>query len=85
MNRFDADVPPQESKERWLNSFLLGRDIELQELYDLSIRDLDLIRAEALTLQKDPETRRIKSLIAGYFAELARIITDRRIAEETIE
>jgi hypothetical protein len=82
MSRFDPDVPPQESKERWLNSFLLGRDVELQELYELPTRELDLIRAEALTVMSDPETRRIKYLFASYFEKLAQIITDRRIAEE---
>lgn len=75
-------VPPQEG-EVWLNSFLLRREVELRELYEMPIEELDLIRSEALTLQKDKETRRHKYLIAGYFAELATLIADRRIASES--
>jgi hypothetical protein len=74
-------VPPQESGELWLNSFLLRREVELQELYQLSTPDLDLIRAEAAVLTKDSETRRHKLLIAGYFLELAQIIAARRERE----
>ena len=83
MPKPEPAVPPQESGEFWLNSFLLRREVELRELYDLDTRELDLIRAEAVGLQKDNETRRHKALIAGYFEELARIITERRIASES--
>ncbi len=65
----------------WLTSFLLRREVELQELYQLSTPDLDLIRAETAILLKDSETRRHKALIAGYFLELAQIIATRREGE----
>jgi hypothetical protein len=74
-------VPPQEG-EIWINSFLLRREVELQEMYEMPTRELDLLRAEMITLQKDSETRRPKALIASYFEALAGIITDRRIASE---
>jgi hypothetical protein len=82
MPRNEIAVPPQESGEVWLNSFLLRREVELHELEDLPTASLDLIRAEALTLIEDPETRRPKRLVASYFEKLARIITERRIASE---
>ncbi len=83
MPKPEPSVPPQETGEVWFNSFLLRREVELQQLYDLPTRELDLIRAETVTLQKDNETRRHKALIAGYFDELARLITERRIASES--
>ena len=30
------DVPPQESREKWFKSHLLGREVELRELYERS-------------------------------------------------
>lgn len=80
MPRPDLSVPPQLSGERWFNSFLLGREVELGELYDLSDRELDLLQAEAATLWRDPETNRHKRLFASYFGELARVITTNRQA-----
>ena len=37
------DVPPQENKGKWFRSHLLGREIELGELYSLGSNDLDLL------------------------------------------
>jgi hypothetical protein len=63
-----------------LFSFLLNREVELDELYRLPIEDLDLIRAETATMIKDVQTSRLKALRAGYFLELAQIIAARREA-----
>ena len=35
------DIPPQENKGKWFRSHLLGREIELGELYSLGSNDLD--------------------------------------------
>ena len=40
------DIPPQENKGEWFRSHLLGREIELGELYSLVSNDLDLLMAE---------------------------------------
>ncbi len=42
------DIPPQENKGKWFKSHLLGREIELGELYSLGSNDLDLLMAETL-------------------------------------
>ena len=39
------EVPPQENKGKWFRSHLLGREIELGELYSLGSNDLDLLMA----------------------------------------
>ena len=39
------EIPLQESKEKWFKSHLLGREIELRELYELPQSELDLIMA----------------------------------------
>ena len=40
------EIPPQENKGKWFRSHLLGREIELGELYCLGSNDLDLLMAE---------------------------------------
>ena len=40
------DIPPQENKGKWFRSHLLGREIELGELYSLGSNELDLLMAE---------------------------------------
>ena len=37
------DIPHQESKEKWFKSHLLGREVELRELYELPQEHLDLL------------------------------------------
>ena len=79
------DVPPQESREKWFKSHLLGREVELKELYELPQNELDLLMAETAELRSDPENRDRnlgKYCTAGYFLELARIIDKRRLMEE---
>ena len=76
------DVPAQESREKWFKSHLLGREVELRELYDLPQNELDLLMAETAELRSDPDNRDRnlgKFCTAGYFLELAKIIDKRRI------
>ena len=76
------EVPPQESREKWFRSHLLGREIELKELYEMPQLDLDLIMAETAELRSDIGNRDRnlgRFCTAGYFLELARIIDRRRL------
>ncbi len=76
------EIPPQESREKWFRSHLLGREIELKELYEMPQQDLDLIMAETAELRSDVGNRDRnlgKFCTAGYFLELARIIDKRRL------
>jgi len=76
------EIPPQESREKWFRSHLLGREIELKELYELPQQELDLLMAETAELRSDFSNRERnlgKFCTAGYFLELARIIDKRRV------
>ncbi len=76
------DIPPQESKEKWFKSHLLGREVELREVYELPQDQLDLLMAETAELRSDPDNRDRnlgKYCTAGYFLELARIVDKRRM------
>ena len=78
------DIPPQESKEKWFRSHLLGREVELGELYSLGFNELDLIMAETAEIRSDVEFKEKnigKFRTAGYFLELARIIEKRKLLE----
>ena len=78
------DIPPQESKEKWFRSHLLGREFELGELYSLGFNELDLIMAETAEIRSDIEFKEKnigKFRTAGYFLELARIIEKRKLLE----
>ena len=78
------DIPPQESKEKWFRSHLLGREVELGELYSLGFNELDLIMAETAEMRSDIEFKEKnigKFRTAGYFLELARIIEKRKLLE----
>ena len=78
-------IPSQEAKEKWFKSHLLGREVELRELYELPQNELDLIMAETAELRSDVGNRDRnlgKFCTAGYFLELARIIDKRRSIEE---
>ncbi len=46
------NIPPQENKGKWFRSHLLGREIELGELYSLGSNDLDLLMAETAEIKK---------------------------------
>ncbi len=78
------DIPPQESKEKWFRSHLLGREVELGELYSLGFNELDLIMAETAEIRSDIECKEKnigKFRTAGYFLELAKIIEKRKLLE----
>ena len=75
------DVPPQERREKWFRSHLVGRELELRELYELPQDELDLLMAETAEIRSDRDNRERnigKFCTAGYFLELARIIDSRR-------
>ena len=78
------DVPPQESREKWFKSHLLGREVELRELYELPQNELDLLMAETAELRSDRDNRDRnlgKYCTAGYFLELSKIIDRRRLMD----
>ena len=78
------DIPPQELNPKWFKSHLLDRSVELQELYELSQAELDLLMAETAELRTDLVNRdrnHGKWCTAGYFLELAKIISERRIKQ----
>ena len=78
------DVPPQENKGKWFRSHLLGREIELGELYSFGPNELDLLMAETAEIRSDLDFKEKnigKFRSAGYLLELARIIEKRRFLE----
>ena len=78
------EVPPQESKEKWFRSHLLGRELELGELYNLEFNELDLLMAETAEIRSDLDVKEKnigKFRTAGYFLELAKIIEKRKLLE----
>ena len=84
MSNTPYEIPPQESKEKWFRSHLLGREVELGELYSLGFNELDLIMAETAEIRSDVEFKEKnigKFRTAGYFLELARIIEKRKLLE----
>ena len=84
MSHTPYDIPPQENKEKWFRSHLLGREIELRELYSLGFNELDLIMAETAENRSDIEFKEKnigKFRTARYFLELARIIEKRKLFE----
>ena len=78
------EIPAQEQMRKWFRSHLLGREVELQDLYELPLEELDLLMAETAEIRSDPENR-VRShgrwCTAGYVLELARIIDARRLNE----
>ena len=84
MSSIPYSIPPQESKEKWFRSHLLGREVELGELYSLGFNELDLIMAETAEIRSDIEFKEKnigKFRTAGYFLELAKIIEKRKLLE----
>jgi len=79
---YSLDIPPQELNPKWFKSHLLDRSVELQDLYELAQGELDLLIAETAELRTDVVNRERnhgKWCTAGYFLELARIISQRRL------
>ena len=78
------EIPPQESKEKWFRSHLLGREVELGDLYSLIPNELDLLMAETAEIRSDIDGKEKnigKYRTAGYFLELARIIEKRKLLD----
>ena len=78
------EIPPQESKEKWFRSHLLGREVELGDLYSLQPNELDLLMAETAEIRSDIDGKEKnigKYRTAGYFLELARIIEKRHLSD----
>jgi len=76
------EMPAQEAAQKWFRSHLLGKEVELQELYDLPQGELDLLMAETAEIRSDSENRARNHgrwCTAGYMLELARIIDTRRL------
>ena len=84
MQNRSYDIPPQESKEKWFRSHLLGREVELGDLYSLQSNELDLLMAETAEIRSDIDAKEKnigKYRTAGYFLELAKIVEKRKISE----
>ena len=84
INNNGYDIPPQESKEKWFRSHLLGREVELGDLYGLDPNELDLLMAETAEVRSDIDGKEKnigKYRTAGYFLELARIIEKRQLSD----
>jgi hypothetical protein len=77
MNR---EIPLQES--HYFTSFLLKRDIELDQVETLSDDDLEKFIAETKTIALiDTEVKRHKKLMAAYFYEYALLKYQKRIRD----
>jgi len=84
MSYTSYDTNHKENREKWFRSHLLGREIELGELYSLGCNELDLIMAETAEIRSDIEFKEKnigKFSTAGCFLELARIIEKRKLIE----
>ena len=66
MNR---EIPLQES--RYFTSFLLKKDVELDQVESLTEDELDRLIAETKVTSKDRDTPRLRKTIAAYFYEYA--------------
>ena len=77
MNR---EIPPQET--HYFASFLLKRDIELDQIETLDDDELEKLIAETKTIAFiDTEVKRHKKLMAAYFYEYALLKYQKRIRD----
>ena len=77
MNR---EIPQQET--HYFASFLLKRDIELDQIETLDDDELEKLIAETKTIAFiDTEVKRHKKLMAAYFYEYALLKYQKRIRE----
>ena len=70
------EVPPQES--HYFASYLLKRDIELDQVETLNEDELDRLIAETKVTSKDRETPRLRKTMAAYFYEYAMRKAEKR-------
>jgi len=68
-DQLPREVPMQES--HYFASYLLKRDIELDQVETLSDDELDRLIAETKVTSKDRETPRLRKAMAAYFYEYA--------------
>jgi len=68
-DQLHREVPMQES--HYFSSYLLKRDIELDQVETLTDDELDRLIAETKVTSKDRETPRLRKTIAAYFYEYA--------------
>ena len=76
MNR---EIPPQES--HYFVSYLLKREIELDQVETLPDDELDRLIAETKVTSKDRETPRLRKTMAAYFYEYAMRKAEKRDRE----
>ena len=70
------EVPMQES--HYFSSYLLKRDIELDQVETLTDDELDRLIAETKVTSKDRETPRLRKTMAAYFYEYAMRKAEKR-------
>jgi len=68
-DQLHREVPMQES--HYFSSYLLKRDIELDQVESLTEDELDRLIAETKVTSKDRETPRLRKAMAAYFYEYA--------------
>tara|TARA_R100001443_G_scaffold81375_1_gene88298 strand:- start:30 stop:299 length:270 start_codon:yes stop_codon:yes gene_type:complete len=68
-DQLQREIPMQES--HYFSSYLLKRDIELDQVETLTDDDLDRLIAETKVTSKDREAPRLRKTIAAYFYEYA--------------
>ena len=73
------EVPPQEA--HYFASYLLKRDIELDQVETLTEDELDRLIAETKVTSKDRETPRLRKTMAAYFYEYAMRKAEKRDRE----
>tara|TARA_B100001250_G_scaffold89297_1_gene74056 strand:+ start:2303 stop:2581 length:279 start_codon:yes stop_codon:yes gene_type:complete len=70
------DIPLQES--HYFASYLLKRDIELDQVETLTDDELDRLIAETKVTSKDREAPRLRKTMAAYFYEYAMRKAEKR-------
>ena len=68
-DQLQREIPMQES--HYFSSYLLKRDIELDQVESLTEDELDRLIAETKVTSKDRDTPRLRKTIAAYFYEYA--------------
>jgi len=68
-DQLQREIPMQES--HYFSSYLLKRDIELDQVESLTDDELDRLIAETKVTSKDRDTPRLRKTIAAYFYEYA--------------
>tara|TARA_Y100001938_G_scaffold66419_1_gene92323 strand:- start:357 stop:626 length:270 start_codon:yes stop_codon:yes gene_type:complete len=78
-DRLQRETPMQES--HYFASYLLKREIELDQVETLSDDELDRLIAETKVTSKDRETPRLRKTMAAYFYEYAMRKAEKRDRE----